>query len=102
MLSTGKYIGAANPIIAENMKKAGRRNFIYFCERPRSAAPDRRRERCRERSDQAPGVTTGRGSLDRLVRIILVLDVRYPVKKIEEHQMSETAAIISDPTRSHS
>jgi hypothetical protein len=37
MLSTGKYIGAANPIIAENMKKAGRRNFIYFCERHASA-----------------------------------------------------------------
>ena len=33
----------------------------FFCERPQSPAPDRRRDGCRERSDQASGVTTGRG-----------------------------------------
>ena len=37
------------------------RGHIFVAERPQSPAPDRRRDECRERSDQASGVTTGRG-----------------------------------------
>ena len=40
-----------------------------IAERPRSPAPDRWRDECRERSDQALGVPAGRCSVDRIVSV---------------------------------
>ncbi len=48
------------------------RMVSFFSCRPRSAAPDRWRDRCREHSDQALGVPAGRCSVDRMVRFILL------------------------------
>ena len=48
--------------------KTVRIGIYFFAERPRSPTPDRWRDECRERSDQALGVPAGSHSLDRLVR----------------------------------
>ena len=50
------------------------RNCVHlsiFAERPRSPAPDRWRDECRERSELALGVPAGRCSVDPMVQFIL-------------------------------
>lgn len=51
------------------------RDHWAVAECPASPIPDRWRSRCRERSDQATGVTAGRDSVHRMVRIILVVNL---------------------------
>ncbi len=50
--------------------------MLFSAERPRSPAPDRWRDECRERNDQALGVPAGSHSVDRMVRAISFCRIR--------------------------
>jgi len=76
--------------------------FIFLGERPRSPAPDRWRDECRERSDQALDVPAGRCSVDRMgILFIIVISKLGDLNSIPFDSVNH-AMLRSDSTRPES